>query len=410
MTSPSSGIGRAQNSWPVVSYEECQWNPERPMASHSLAEVARRPYQAALVPPIADITVVLAAETRTAAAEATAAIASFDAEVGLTLLPFEALLLGSEAAASSQIEQLTASAKSVLMAEAGDNSRSNARLVAANTAAMRKAISLADDLSGGAIIEMHRELLANSSPHIVGQWRNEQVWIGGHGSSPHGASFVPPHHTRVPAAIEDLVKFLRRSDVAVFEQAMIAHAQFETIHPFPDGNGRTGRALLHALLRAKNLAQSATIPISAGLLVDTGRYFDALGAFRMGDPDPIVHLGAVATFVALDNARLLMAQVIELQFAWRQALVPLRADALAHRVVEMLPRSPIVFGPQLQQHFGVSAPTANAAIKALADAGILTRANGGLRFRRWIAHDIAAALDDFAARSGRRGFGAEGQR
>jgi Fic family protein len=317
-------------------------------------------------------------------------------------VPFEALLLRSESAASSQIEQLTASAKAVLMAEAGDESRSNARGIAANTAAMRRAIASADNLSGEAIIEMHRELLAESAPDIVGHWRDQQVWIGGRLTSPHQATFVPPHHSRVPAAIDDLVAFVSRADVAVFEQALLAHAQFETIHPFPDGNGRTGRALLHALLRAKGLSHSATVPISAGLLADTSAYFDALSAYRRGEPDLIVQLGAEATFLAIQNARTLASDVAAIQERWREAVAHIRSDALAHRLINTLLASPLVYGRDLEERFGVSAPTANAAITALVEAKVLSRANGGLRFRRWIAQDLATALDDFAARSKRR--------
>jgi Fic family protein len=396
------GFELTGGGWPGVTYEAREWDPVRPIASFSLAEIARRPYQSALVPAIARVEVLLRPETRTVAAEATAAIAAFDAEVGAGLIPFEALLLRSESAASSQIEQLTASAKAVLMAEAGDESRANARVIAANTAAMRRAIALANELSGDAIIEMHRVLLADSAPDIVGGWRDQQVWIGGRLSSPHDATFVPPHHSRVAEAIDDLVTFLARSDIAAFEQAMLAHAQFETIHPFPDGNGRTGRALLHALLRAKGLARSSIVPISAGLLVDTRTYFDALGSYRRGDADAIVRLGAEATFLAISNARRLASDVANLQMRWRADLVHLRSDALAHRVAATLPGSPIVDGPDLVERFAVSPPTANAAISALADARILTRANGGKRFRRWIAHDIATALDEFAARSARR--------
>jgi Fic family protein len=391
-----------RQKWPIVTYEPRDWKPLRPVSSHSLKELGRHPYNAAVVPPIADVEVILEPVTRTVAAEATAAIAAFDAEVGATMVPFEALLLRSESAASSQIEQLTASAKSVLMAEAGDESRANARVIAANTAAMRRAIALADNLSGDAIIEMHRELLAESAPDIVGRWRDQQVWIGGRLTSPHDATFVPPHHSRVQASIDDLVAFVSRSDVAAFEQALLAHAQFETIHPFPDGNGRTGRALLHALLRAKGLAHSATVPISAGLLADTSAYFDALSAYRRGEPDLIVRLGAEATFLAIDNARLLASEVASIQDRWRVAVAHLRADALAHRVIVTLPSSPLIYGRDLEQRFDVSAPTANAAIAALVHAKVLSRANGGLRFRRWIAHDIATALDDFAARSQRR--------
>jgi Fic family protein len=249
---------------------------------------------------------------------------------------------------------------------------------------------------------MHRALLAESAPHIVGHWRHEQVWIGGRLTSPHDATFVPPHHSQVVGAIDDLVAFLNRCDVAAFEQAMLGHAQFETIHPFPDGNGRTSRALLHALLRAKGLASSATVPISAGLLVDTGGYFEALNAYRRGEPDPIVLLGAEATFLAIDNARQLASEVNDVIQIWRGRVSHLRSDALARRVVEILPASPIVYGPDIEKRFNVTAPTANSAIAALADVGILTRANGGKRFRRWIANEIAEALDEFAARSGRR--------
>jgi Fic family protein len=390
--------------WPSVTFEARQWDPARPVASHSLRDIVRRPYQAAIVPAIAKQAVALASETQAAAAEATAAIAAFDAEVGKGLIPFEALLLRSESAASSQIEQLTASAKSVLMAEAGDESKANARVIAANTLAMRRAIALADQLSGQAIIEMHRTLLIESTPEIVGQWRDQQVWIGGRLSSPHDATFVPPHHDRIPAAIEDLIAFLARPDVPAFQQALIGHAQFETIHPFPDGNGRTGRALLHALLRAKGLARSATVPISAGLLLNTSSYFEALEAYRTGDPDTIVRLGAEATFLAIENARQLATDVSAIQELWRVKLGHLRSDALAHRVAEILPATPIVYGTDLMERFSVSAPTANSALAALNEAGILTRANAGLKFRRWIAHDIATALDNFAVRSGRRTF------
>ncbi len=90
-------------------------------------------------------------------------------------------------------------------------------------------------------------------------------------------------HDRVSAAISDLIRFLRRDDLPVLPQAAIAHAQFETIHPFTDGNGRAGRALLHSMLRSKALTRSVTVPVSAGLLADTGAYFEALTAYREGD-------------------------------------------------------------------------------------------------------------------------------
>jgi len=119
-------------------------------------------------------------------------------------------------------------------------------------------------------------------PDIAGRWREQQVWIGGSRFGPHEADFIPPHHDRVPAAMADLAAFMARPDLPVLTQAAIAHAQFETIHPFPDGNGRVGRALVHSLLKAGGLARSVTVPVSAGLLGDTGTYFAADGIPRVG--------------------------------------------------------------------------------------------------------------------------------
>ncbi len=177
-------------------------------------------------------------------------------EAGLVAAPFASILLRTESASSSEVENLTSSAKQVALAEIGASRSGNARLVVANVRAMKAAIILSDRLDESAIIEMHEALLSDSAPAVVGRWRDEQVWIGGGSVSPHSASFVPPHHDRVEALMADLIGFTRRTDVPVLAQAAIAHAQFETIHPFPDGNGRTGRAIIQSMLRAGRVTQS----------------------------------------------------------------------------------------------------------------------------------------------------------
>ena len=379
-------------------FEERVWTPRATSGQLN----APRSYLAAVVPEVAAVDVVLRSEVRAIAAQAAAAVARLDGETAGALAPFAAILLRTEAAASSQIENVTASAKAVLMAEAGDTSRANATLVAANTATMRTAVDLAGALDSDAILAMHAALLGSSQPGWAGRWRDEQVWIGGRASSPHQATFVPPHHSRVPAAIDDLVAFMARTDLAAFEQALIGHAQFETIHPFPDGNGRTGRALIHAALRNAGLTSAVTVPISAGLLGDTRLYFDALMTYRAGDPNPIVELAADATFRAVANGRELVAEIAAHQARWRSLLVGIRSDALARRVVDMLVRQPVVDAAAIQAQFAVSFPTATTALKQLSDLGVLQRANAGLRFRKWVAGDIADALDRFAGRAGRR--------
>jgi Fic family protein len=381
--------------------EEYEWSPTVVFAGRQAAFERIRPYRASIPLEIAERSVALSADVLALAAEATAEISRFDGELGRDLAPFGSVLLRSEAAASSQIEQLTASAKAVLMAEAGDVSRVNATVIAANTDALSAAIDLADRLDEEAIIEMQRTLLASSNPGIVGTFRSEQVWIGGRGTSPHTASFVPPHHDRVPAAMADLVRFFRRADVPPFVQAMVGHAQFETVHPFPDGNGRTGRALIHAVLRHTGVTRHVTVPVSAGLLTNTAAYFDSLTAYREGDVDRIVREAADAAFVAVHNGRLLADDVRNIETQWDEQLAGTRSDSVVWKIIVDLPRHPVIDAASVVDRFGVSAPTASDAIGRLVDRGVLVRANGGQRFRKWIALDIAGALDRFAERSGR---------
>ena len=343
----------------------------------------------------------LPSDTLALADEASAEIARFDAEMGADIAPYAPLLLRSESAASSRIENLTASAKAIALAEIGDPTKKNANIIVANTRAMQAALALAEQLDEQAILDMHAALLGGSHPEWVGHWRTEQVWIGGSNYGPHGASYVPPHHDRVPAAMVDLVAFMRRVDLPTLAQATVAHAQFETIHPFPDGNGRTGRSLIHSLLRARGLTRTVTVPVSAGLLTDTESYFDSLTAYRSGAPETIVELLADAAFRAVGNGRTLVADLAAVRADWADRIV-VRKGASAHRLADLLLRQPVVDSAIVQRELGVAATNANTAIEHLEERDILTKVSGNYRNRKWAAPQVLAALDDFSERAGRR--------
>jgi Fic family protein len=386
--------------WPAVEYEEHVWS--------SSLDIPRRwqstfsgPYRAAVVPEIARLDLVVPAATLALADEATAELARFDAEMGTEIAPFGTILLRSESAASSRIENLTASAKAVALAELGDTSRRNAAEIVANTAAMHAAIELADRLEAPAILAMHAALLGRHDPKIAGRWRDAQVWIGSSSYGPHTATYVPPRHTRVSRGIDDLVEFMRRDDLAVLPQAAIAHAQFETIHPFIDGNGRTGRAIVHCLLRGKRLTRQVTVPVSAGLLADTDRYFDALTAYRVGDIGPIVERFAEASFDSVVNGRQLVTELRALQAAWSDAITS-RRQATVWRALDVMLQHPVLDNALVQRELEVSVMGADAAITELVRIGALEEITGGRRNRRYAAVQVLAALDAFAERAGRR--------
>lgn len=402
----------------AVSWESLPWTSGTSEAGDVVASrrqrlAARGPYRAAVPATIADLQLELPNDTAAAAEDALVEIIRFDAElsralppagVGATdgeLAPLAAVLLRTESASSSQIENVTAGAKALALASLHERAGDDARLVAANVDALQRAIDLSDDLGPASILAAHHALLGGHDYAQPGRWRDGQVWIGGAAPSPHTATFVPPHADRVPDAMADLFGYARRTDVPVLPHVAIAHAQFETIHPFADGNGRLGRALVHAMLRRAGATRGVTVPVSAGLLTDTGTYFDALMSFRDGDPAPIVDRFTEAAFAAVRNGRALASELTRIHATWTDRLTA-RRGAAAWSALPLLIRQPAVTVAYLGEQVGVSQPAALRAVNQLVDAGILKPATANRRNRVWVAQGVVQALDEFAARARRQ--------
>src|SRR4051794_15645005 len=220
----------SEADWPALAWEDRSWQPRIPPSFVSAAVRQRHagPYRAAVVPRIAELTPRLSGDVLALADDASAEIARFDAELGSEVAPFASVLLRSESASSSMIENLTSGAKAIALAELGSTEKRTATEIVGNVEAMRAALALADRLDAQAILAMHTALVGRLHPDIAGRWREDQVWIGGTSFGPHEADFVAPHHDSVPELIDDLMRFAGRSDLPVLAQAAIAHAQFET--------------------------------------------------------------------------------------------------------------------------------------------------------------------------------------
>ena len=402
----SSGKTLDLGTWPPISYEKLPWKSkyEQGIASRNAIRKNQGPYSAAVTNCIAKLNVHLAAELLAILDEASSEIARFDQQMGGEFAPFTAILLRTESAASSQIEKLNASARAVGEAElSGFHSRTNASLVVSNGRAMNAAVELSSNLSTDAVLKMHAALLSNHDPKIAGVFRTEPVWIGGSALGPHQAMFVPPHHSRVAGAIEDLVTFIKRNDLPVLVQAALAHAQFETIHPFVDGNGRTGRALIHALLRNKSLTRNLTLPVSAGLLVDVNKYFDALGSYRLGDINPIVNRLAEASFNAVYRGRKLVTGIREIRSAWNDS-VKARKGSNTWRIADLFITRPVLNAIAISTELGIDIRNLYAPLEPLLAAGIISVADSKHRNMIWYCNEILEMLDAFTAESGKRNF------
>ena len=382
--------------------ETLEWT-SRYAEQSALDRVSPRPakYEAAVPPFIAERALRLSPTIAALARAAETELIRFDASLNGEISGFAPLLLRSEAAASSQIENLTASARAILTAEIGDTSKRNATEIVGNTRAMQSALALADELTTGSVREMHRVLMDGTN-HTPGEWRTEPVWIGTSARSPVGATFVAPAPGRVPALMEDVMAFARRDDLPVLAQVAVAHAQFETIHPFTDGNGRTGRALVQAMLRGKDITRAVTVPVSAGLLVDVGAYHDALTAYRASEIEPIVQQIALASSDAILNAKVLVNELRTTTGAWREKAAP-RPESQLDRILAYAARQPVFTAAIAADHLGIAAPNVYPHLRKLTDLGILKQKSEYKIGQVWRADEVLAALDRFAERAGRRG-------
>lgn len=387
--------------WPHVSHETLPWTPRGHMSTRARAKQPTE-YASALVPFIGEASPTLQPDTLATVDAATIAVARFDTSQAAAIIPFTPLLLRGESVASSRIEQLTSSARRIMEAELlGTAGTGNAALIVASTAQLSAAINRDDVPSEAGVLQMHRLLMEGSHPQIAGRYRSEPVWIGGSDTHPVGSLFTAPHHRHLAMLMSDLEGWMQRRDVPALVLAAIAHAQFETIHPFVDGNGRTGRALIHTLLRYRGLTINGPLPLSAGILSSPDSYFAALDNYRTGELDPIVRLIADAALRATALGTWLCEELTDIRSTWEDT-VTARRDATDWRILDVLIRRPLVDAPGLAAELGVSATNIRKALERLEDHGIVLSAQVARNRRAWRAPEILELLDEFAERAGRR--------
>ena len=356
----------------------------------------------------------LSGTTAADVADAEAAIAGFDHQVS-SLADTEALarlLLRAEAVASSHIEGLVVGGRRLLRAEAADElgvttTDVTAAEVLNNIRAMDYAVGqLTGAVTVEGILEMHRLLLDETlQRRYAGRFRDEQNWIGGSSYNPCSAAFVPPPEKHVETLMADLCAFVDDDTLPPVAQAAVAHAQFETIHPFVDGNGRTGRALIHAVLRRRGLTAKAVPPISLILATRARDYVAGLTSYRfVGRPTSSAAVDGVnrwiSTFAAAANRAAVDARGFEdrieaLKLDWRDRLGRLRAGSAAADLLDRLPGTPIVTVSGVADLLDRSLPAATEAIDRYVRAGILTQVTVGRRNRAWEATEVVDRFADF---------------
>jgi len=266
---------------------------------------------------------------------------------------------------------------------------------------MRRAIELgaaAGSFEVGDIEEIHRTLLRfTADRNIAGVIRDKQNWIGGNDYNPLRAAYVPPPPECVRALLEDFCRFVERGDLDPLAQAAIAHAQFENIHPFLDGNGRVGRALIYTILRRGGAVGRYIPPISLVLAAEQKSYIAGFGGIGAGDISSWCELFADATHRAAHEAERLATEIEKIQNEWLERLGNPRSDAAARQLVSALPEQPVIDVAAGQHLTGKSHVAVQNALKQLEEGGIIKRLNERKWGRAWECEALLELVEDFEA-------------
>ncbi len=291
-------------------------------------------------------------------------------------------MIRSESIASSWIEGIRENPRAIAIAQIGDEAAShNASSVIRNVGAMKEAIEL---LGAGVwthqnVMDIHHDLLPW---HRLG-YRTEQVWVGG--SNKLNADYVAPQHELVPTYMDDLLKYANSSGDLPVVQATIIHAQFETIHPFEDGNGRVGRALFHGVLKRAGLVDSGVIPLSTVLRKDVDGYVAALTKYRYDGEGRGPALNAyVEQFLNYVSSSVTAAEqfrlaAIDIHQRWKQSVSGFRSDSSIHRAVDLVIEYPVISARFIADNLNVSTVSAQKLVKQLVGARIVRPATGKYR-------------------------------
>lgn len=376
-------------AFPAHGSQTLPWKP----ASGRRPEIDT--YEASIPPEIASLAITVGSSTEQLLRQAAVDVAVLERTYGRDLGGIEAFLARTEAIASSKIESELTTVDQLARAQHGIRASKTARTVYGAIQGLELLIRRAEDgIELDDILSAHRPLMENDPQERweAGRLRSVQNWIGGSNRSPQGALYVPPPSEQVRACMEDLLAFAARTDLDPTLQAAMAHAQFESIHPFTDGNGRIGRSLINAVWRFRGVTTLMAVPVASAIVADRDVYFDHLNRYRDGEAEAFVSYLADATIRTVSAAEVSAQRLRELPVQWRE-LTKARAGSAAAELIEHLVEYPVVDAFEVSRLTGSSQARAYSAIDRLLESGVLRPITESKRDMAWAAGDVLDEAD-----------------
>ena len=388
------------------------WQPDG--GGMNKAERMGGSYHPYLPDTLADYELLLNPSCASAVANAQGALARLELSGSrIDTEPLARMMLRAEAVSSSRIEGLEMPAGRLLEYEELDRLGVGHRPDGTEAQILGNLHTLVEGLARAAegspltveeVCELNRVLLAGTRlADQGGVIRAGQNWIGGNRINPVGAAYVPPPPEAVRALMEDLVAFVNRSELPPIAIAAIAHAQLETIHPFADGNGRAGRALVHLILKKAGATRVTVPPISLLLAADRERYIANLGAFRFEGDDEVARREAMNGWVeyfarmtceACDRSSAFERTLFAIKEGWR-AKTSFREGSAGAQLLDILLGTPVISIKTTQELTGRSYPAARSAVGELVAAGILKQNAKNRKSGIYVAADVVEAFSAY---------------
>lgn len=399
-----SQVSLSSAGWPRHSSRTLPWiasSTRGPREDRILKEI-----DVSIPPLIAGLTYTPLPQTSAALEEAVREIVATDVGYSSQLNSLGQFLIRTESVASSKIESVEASLDDYARAIAGVKSNESAFSMVKSAQALHNLV----DAAGSGTIELddilsaHRDLMEDdpSDREFAGRLRTMQNWILGSDYSPRGAIHIPPPPETVRQFMDDLIGFANRDDVPAIAQAAIVHAQFESIHPFTDGNGRIGRALINAVLRRRGVTTNTVVPVASAMVAQRQHYFDLVNNYRTGDLEPFVLNVARSATVASREARKSAEILRALPEEWAKISKP-RAGSAAAAIVGVLLDHPVLGAEDAEALLpGISTASIYEALARLETDGVIHEVTARKRNKIWAASLVMDELEDLTKRIGQR--------
>ncbi|GAA1213815.1 Fic family protein [Rhodoglobus aureus] len=389
------------NNWPAHTSRTVPW-VRRGAARGPKADRMLKEIDVSIPPHIAELNYTPSSDTATELEKAIREIVLTDADSDSQLSSLGRFLIRTESVASSKIEQIEASLDDYARAMAGIKSNESAVSMVKSAQALHDLVEAAGSgqIELDAILAAHRKLMEDDVEDraYAGRLRDMQNWIGGSDYTPRGAVHIPPPPETVPGYMDDLIAFANRDDVPTVAQAAIVHAQFESIHPFTDGNGRIGRALINAVLRRRKLTTGTVVPIASAMVANRDNYFDLVNNYRTGALEPFVLDVAHSSQVASREARASAAVLEALPAQWASISNP-RSGSAAAAIIGMLLDHPVFSAEDVELLLPDAQTSAiYKALTRLEKDGVIHEVTARKRDRVWSATLVMDELDDLADR------------